>query len=405
MNETKQGWPADAHLRKFYLAIARPALAKRMSRGGLQVYDSALRRFERFAGGSPTLGSVDAGLLAEFARWLPSRRTAKTYAKHLVACIRNIVRVWNADAFRPTVPAAAPGTLRHYFETVYVPERMSDCKPHSIAKSLRALVALRKFHGDDPRLDELTDDLAARFFQSLRDRGMPATTVNSGYRACLFAPWNLACDRALVARGPRIKKFKERRAEPDSWTAAEFARLVAAARRFQPGQCYGELPRADFWTALLLVAWCTALRRGSLLAIRQENIDLQRGSLYVPGDAMKNRQAQAFQLAPEAVEAIGHIWLPERELLFGGVSFHFLNRHFGLLIDAADVPRSRHRGRNKFHRIRRTTATLVCARAGVSAASALLGHSDQYVTKRYLDPRVAARHDVTNLLPALPAAG
>jgi integrase len=402
MRNCESTWPADSLLRTFYLAAFRPAA--RLSRKRLQVYDSAVRRLERFAGGEPRLGAVDRESLVAFAAWLPSRRCAPKYAKQLVGCIREIVRAWNDNALSPDeLPPAEPGTIRHYFEQIYCPEAMVDAKPASIGKTRRAMIALRKFHGGDVRFDELSDSLAAGFFRSLLDNGMPAVTINSGYRATWFAVWNHAADRGLVARGPRVKKLKEIREEPDAWSLAELKRILAAAERFRPGEHYGELPCGRLWHALLLTAWSTGLRRGSLLAIRRRDVDLATGLVYVAGEQMKNRRAQSFQLCPEALEAIGRIWLPERDRLFVGLSSYLLNRHFALILAAANVPPSRRKGLNKFHCLRRTTATAIASRAGVAAASALLGHSDHYVTGRYLDPRKLPGHNAAALLPSLAA--
>jgi integrase len=77
-------------------------------------------------------------------------------------------------------------------------------------------------------------------------------------------------------------------------------------------------------------------------------------------------------------------------------------KHFDLLIDAAGIRRHRRKGFGKFHALRRSTATLMAAAAGVGAASTLLGHTDTYVTRRYVDPS-AVTLDATTVLPSLAA--
>ena len=55
--------------------------------------------------------------------------------------------------------------------------------------------------------------------------------------------------------------------------------------------------------------------------------------------------------------------------------------------------------RDKFHKLRRTAATYAAVKNGIFAAMALLGHSEQYVTERYVDPTKLPGHDLEALLP------
>jgi len=151
-----------------------------------------------------------------------------------------------------------------------------------------------------------------------------------------------------------------------------------------------------------LIAYDTALRRASLLAIRRDDIDLVNRWLRIDGRTMKTLKGQNFRLSEATVAAIQEMWEPPRELLFGAIHPRMQFKHFGLLIEAAGVRRHRRKGMAKFHALRRSTATLVAAAAGVGAASSLLGHSDAYVTSRYVDP-TAVQLDVTKYLPSLAA--
>jgi integrase len=183
---------------------------------------------------------------------------------------------------------------------------------------------------------------------------------------------------------------------------AELSQLLAAARRFRPGESYGPTPCNLWWAAMLLVAYDTALRQRTLLAIRRGDIDLAGGLLYVDGATTKTLKGQAFRLSGDTLAAIRAMWEPPRELLFGDVKRRLQYKHFDSLIEAAGVRVHRRASLRKFHALRRSTATLVAAAAGVGAASSLLGHSDVYVTRRYVDP-TAVQLDVTKILPSLRA--
>lgn len=90
-------------------------------------------------------------------------------------------------------------------------------------------------------------------------------------------------------------------------------------------------------------------------------------------------------------------------LLFAVENPRTLFDDFGALIEAAGVRCHRRKGLNKFHAVRRTSATHVAARAGLPAASSLLGQLDSYVVLRYVDPHQSGAVDVTRILPQLAA--
>jgi integrase len=406
-------WEASALLRDFYLAMFLPSARRRLSKKRIETYDSALRRFERFVGGKPQLGSVDNLLLQEFAQHLFKRQregkgyaygVSKQHARQLAGCIRQIVRAWSGDRLphRLPLPPADPGTVRHYAETVYIREVLFDAKRHTQKKVVGVMRKLREHLGRDILLSEQTDSLAAGFFRVLLDQGKPASTINSGYRAPWFCVWNHAYFRDLVARPPRTKKLKETINAPDSLTIAEARRLIEAATCYRPGESYGDIRCNLWWRACLLTLWVTGLRRGSLLSIRRDDVDFENGLVYVPGENMKTGRAQNFHLGADALEAIGQIWLPRRELLFESCwGVRTMTDHLAEIFKAAEIRPSRRKGMHLFHRLRRTTATFVAAGSSVAVASALLGHSERAVTMRYVDPSKVGAPRLDGILPTL----
>lgn len=396
-------WEASSPLREYYLAKFRPAAMKNRNARYLEKYDLAVREFVAFCGGRATLGGVSAELLAGYVASQQAGVRTEKYRRMLGGCIRSIVRSWNIWGL-PTItplPPPAEGTVRHYYETVYRVEAQVDCKPGTICDSRRFLRKLYNHVGRDILLGEQTDALAAGFFRAQLDQGMKATTIN-GLRATWFAIWNHAVDRGVVDRPPRVKKLRELRSEPDAWTIPEVKKLLAAALRFHPGMGYQGVPCNLWWHAAFLVVWWTAMRRGSVLSIRRDNVDPENGMITVDAAAMKNRRSKRYLVGPDAIEAIGKIWLPERELLFPlNGCVRTTDKHFDQILESAGIRRSRRKTVNKWHMLRRTTATAVHARAGMAAASALLGHSDSYVTMRYIDPNQSGALGVTRILPAL----
>jgi integrase len=396
-------WKASSLVRVFYQVEFRPQLVRRLGVKRREQYETALRRFEKFVGGRPRLGDLTHDRLLEFKRWLPSRRVTKSTARNYAGCVRAIAKAWRGELVPriEPLPPARPGTLRHYFEHTYKHEAMFNCKPDSVAMTERAIRKLYRHLGRDVELVELCDSLIANFLKSLLESGMAAATVNTR-RAPLLAVWNHAFHNRLIDRAPRVRKAKEIRNPPEAWNVKELRELLAAARRFRPGECYGSIPCDRWWAAVLMIAYDTALRRGSLMAIRRDNIDLASRILRVDGVAMKNLRGQIFRLSVQTTAAIADIWQSPRELLFGGLAPRTQYKHFALIIESAGIRRHRRKGMNLFHALRRSTATLVAAAAGVGAASSLLGHSDPYVSARYIAPE-ALQLDVTKILPSLAA--
>jgi integrase len=54
-----------------------------------------------------------------------------------------------------------------------------------------------------------------------------------------------------------------------------------------------------------------------------------------------------------------------------------------------------------FHRFRRTTATMMAGKVGMSAAAAALGHTSEAMTKRYVDPSNLLATRPIDVLPRL----
>lgn len=397
-------------LRDYYDREFRKFVSERISAKHLKSYDRAIILFLLFAGELIRVADVTDELLAAFTAAGKTSGRGKHQRARLAGLVRQIVLAAKPNIVRKprqrvdVLPPAKRGTVRHYFETVYVAEAMVDVEDQSVESIRTTFRALREFVGHDIELNEQSDKLAADFLRHLCKLGFVQATVNR-YRRTWFAVWRHAFDRDLVKRLPRVKRLKEIRNPPDAWSVDEMRALTEAALQYRRIDLYGDAVRCNlWWHAVLLTAYYTGLRRGSLLSIRRSDFDRKSGMLFVDGENMKNRHGQMFQLGQEAIAAIEQIWMPPRMLLFPSHHTHgTISKHFGELLVAAGIPPSRRRGLSKFHKIRRSVATEIAARAGQGAASSLLGHSSSYVTARYIDPSKLPGHDVTKILPSLVA--
>lgn len=384
----------------------------RLRPGSRKHVEAAAKALDHFRDEYVRLADVDEDLVRQFGQWLAKQnKTPATIARYTCA-IRRIVHRWDRSKFPPAapnasdpIPAPAPGTLRHFWEAVYRPQRMLDATDEHIDQARRVLRRLRTHYGRDVRLDELTDDLAADHFAWLRDQGLSAVSINSAHRATIFAAWRYAVELGRVDRDPRIRKLKEHRHAPDAWELADVRQLLDATSVMNGRHWLGPVDLGAFWRALLWVEYYTGVRRRTLFAIRQADVDLETGRIYLRPETMKNRQGQRTRIGADALEAVSAIWQPTRELLFPWpYRIETIWDHFRKIQKAAGIPDSA-LSKGRFHKLRRTTATHAAINAGLPAAIALMGHSGADVTRRYIDPSKMPGTDPTEFLPSLEDLG
>jgi integrase len=177
-----------------------------------------------------------------------------------------------------------------------------------------------------------------------------------------------------------------------TWTAADAQRFLAASD-------------ADTYHPLWLVALTTGLRRGELLGLRWQDLELTKRTLQVAQTVTILKGAPYIQtpkstaalrtvaLPPETAEALAahRVRQLERRLKAGGVwhdhdlvfctgegkpiNPHNLARNYGKIIDTAGVPKIR------LHDLRHTHATLLLTNGlPVKVVSERLGHAKTSIT-------------------------
>ena len=299
---------------------------------------------------------------------------------------------------------AAPqeGTVWDFYRTTYAPQRLIGATAEARADYERTFRFMREHFGRDLPLSELSDATTADFLGSLTKRKRNPTTVNH-HRARVLAVWRTAFDLGKISALPRIKKLKANWDEPDAWDENEAARIVEAAGNLDLMPICG-IPANKWWRAFLLVAYWTGLRRGSLLKLRRTDVNLDSGWLHVRPTGIKTRRGKRFRLGPDAIAALREIWLPEREHVFPWYGCPNSTRlYFRRILQSAGIQPSQRRSMNQTHKWRRTVATIAAQRGGLAAAVALMGHSGEEMTRRYIDPTKLPGNDATQLLPALPS--
>jgi integrase len=217
------------------------------------------------------------------------------------------------------------------------------------------------------RIDEVTPWDLERF-KATRVEHVSKSTVNRDI-AVLKRLFNLAVDWGLLQKNP-LRKVAHYRIEEKLMrvlTHEEERKLVeAAAPHFKP---------------VIVVAINTAMRRGELLDLQWEQVDLVTGTITVRHS--KNGRVRHVPLNRTAQEALLSIPEPHTGHVFRyrGAPIQDTKTAFLKAVKRAGISPCR------FHDLRHTAATrLVLAGVDLATVKELLGHASISTTMRYAHP-------------------
>lgn len=279
----------------------------------------------------------------------------------------------------------SPDALKNYFAETYQPLKLINCSKRSIERYQGVIKGFSEFLGCDANLSHLTDDRVGQYSAWMAGRDYEPTTINTHLRH-LLSLWRHAWKKRRVDELPRDVDFlKEPKHIPEAWSTEEMARLLEAARHAD-GEMFG-IPANQWFGALLLVMYDTGARLGSLLLLRTDDFSLESGEVLLRAETQKQSADQYFRVHPETLEAVRAINPQLREFVWNYPQYNrnrmIIYRALDRILNAAGLPTT---ARDKFHKVRRTSATVLADQLGEHEASKHLGHSSIEVTRRYLDP-------------------
>jgi len=283
--------------------------------------------------------------------------------------------------------SAASMLLSEFLPNVYIPSRI-ELAPRSAEQMAMTVRLFDRWHGSAVAIEDLSEDLVRGFLADLR-RSRAAATVNSK-RCHLLALWRCAYEEEYLERPPRATKIRRANAQPripEAWTPAEVGRILRSAYRTE--KPIGEISSGDWFISFLLVVYDTGERRGAMLETKTADVDLAGGSITFR--RTKTGRQRLCRLHATTVSACARIHYPERELMWPmPFSREALEKRFRKILARAGVRFGRGRG-GLFHKLRRTSGTLVEANGGDGAKH--LGNTRAVFEASYLDPRFA-RNDL-----------
>lgn len=254
-------------------------------------------------------------------------------------------------------------------------ERLDLSKGHLEQLEI-AVGHFERANGGAVPLEEMKPDHVRRMMRALIDLKKAPRTVNNYTRSILnlwdMTPGAPACPRK------EIRLLIEPERYPTAWRTEQVSALVDACRRAPVQRGWGP----DHWLALILTVYDTSLRIGCLLRLSTSALCPAEGSLLVPGELQKGRADTFQRLHPDTIDRLVKLPRPDDRLFpWPYVREELWRRLESLILIPAGLPHGR---RDKFHRLRRTSYTLVAKAFGVEAASRHAAHK-QDLSRFYLD--------------------
>lgn len=264
--------------------------------------------------------------------------------------------------------------------------------------------------GRQATLDDLDDLAVSRFLQDrckAGKRGKPLSRHSvKKDRSQLLAVWTLAAKKRLKKSTgqevdfPALPPFKAPQKAPRGYLVTEVQALLASAAGLRGNIC--GRPRSWYFASLYVALWQTAGRIGEIMAVRWQDVDLERGVMRFRAETRKNQTRDVERaIGPDLVRLLReHVGQPEAKIWEWDRNPTTIYLHLRRHCRRLGFPC---RG---FHGFRRAAASYYQAAGG--AAHELLDHHDSggLARKHYLDSRiVSGGPSALALLPPLDLSG
>lgn len=233
--------------------------------------------------------------------------------------------------------------------------------------------------GRPPELRDLEELSVARFLQH-RVRTMSASTAAKD-RAQIRALWDFCARRRLCDTWPQVPRIVVPERVPEAWLIDELQRVIDSAR--QEPLSYCGFPGSLVFPAILLTAYSTGERIGAIMSLLCR--DVRGCSVIFRAESRKGRRRDIFRdISVACADALLAVRRgPDDTAIPWDRHETYIYNRLDIILRRAGLPHGR---QDKFHKVRKTTASFYEAAGG--SAQRLLDHSSPAVTRRYLDPRI-----------------
>lgn len=252
----------------------------------------------------------------------------------------------------------------------------------------------------DLQLAEINPGLVRKYITERKESGMAPATINrelSLLKSILYAAEYDGLIASNPIRGRRVKKLEEANSREKTILAMnltnEKLRLLieCAAPHFKP---------------ILKLALITGMRRGEILKMKWNDINLRLGTIHIPKENSKNKKERIIPTDSilfnilDSIEKKGeYIFMND----WTGDHRKNVNKAFIATCERAGIPSGRKNGLT-FHDLRHLAAYRLVKVTDIVTASKILGHASIQMTMRYVHPtekdkRIAVEKAAENLFP------
>ena len=245
--------------------------------------------------------------------------------------------------------------------------------------------------GRTPETTDLEELAVARFLQH-RVRTKSAATAAKD-RAQIRAIWEFCVRRRLCETWPQVPRIIVPERVPEAWLIDELQRVIDAAR--QEPFTYCGFSGSLVFPAILLTAYSTGERIGGIMGLLCR--DVRGCSVIFRAESRKGGRRDVFRdISVACADALLAVKRgPDDTAIPWDRHETYIYNRLDIILRRAGLPHGR---RDKFHKVRKTTASYYQAAGG--SAQQLLDHSSPSVTRRYLDPRIVKPRDsAPSMLP------
>ncbi|MDZ4687602.1 MAG: tyrosine-type recombinase/integrase [Planctomycetaceae bacterium] len=222
-------------------------------------------------------------------------------------------------------------------------------------------------------------------------------TVNKELRH-LRAALRIAEDWKYLAKTPKFRFLKQSEKLPTFVPPEHFAAIYAACQTATYPNDLPNIAAADWWQALVVVAYMTGWRIGQILSLKWQDVDLEAATALSRAEDTKGKREERIPLHPLIVEHLGQLkgsfdshvfpWnRRERALWFAFKDIQAASK----LVDGTAMPKQGKPNRDGsdgwygFHDLRRGFATLNAAGMDLFQLQALMQHRSLDTTRRYVN--------------------
>ncbi|MBS0208735.1 MAG: site-specific integrase [Planctomycetes bacterium] len=238
--------------------------------------------------------------------------------------------------------------------------------------------------------------------RSKEGANVSAATVNKELRH-LRAVIRKAYRWGYLPRLPEFEFLREGKKLPTYVTPEDFAAIYKAcdaAKRPDDGP----YPAAEWWRGLLVMAYMTGWRIGSLLALKRRDVDLEAGTALSLAEDNKGNRDQLVALHPVVIDHLCKLTSFDAHYFPWNHTWGALYKQFRRIQHAAGIKLAGPKGDYTFHDLRRAFATMNADRLSPQALQELMQHKSFTTTQRYINMARQLTPTVQNLFtPTLPA--